>query len=182
MGILLSDEERESARKRAADMIEAAGIYLKEEEKQNLEVASMGLGMLERIGIEIHIYLNTKRCSAKELVLFPGQICPEQVHPPIEGGPGKEESFRVRWGVLYLYVEGEPTPDVKAKIPAGKENTFTVFHEIVLNRGDQYTLEPGIKHWICGGPEGCVVSEFATHNRDDLDIFTDPALDRTAQL
>jgi len=41
---LLSDQERERARKRAVDLIEKAGIYLKEEEKRNLEIASMGLG------------------------------------------------------------------------------------------------------------------------------------------
>jgi D-lyxose ketol-isomerase len=182
MTIILSEKERERARKQAVSMIEKANIYLKEEEKANLEIASMGLGMLDKIGIQIHTYINTKRCSAKELVLFPGQICPEQIHPPVEGGPGKEESFRVRWGVLYLYVEGEPTKNIKAKIPSGKEDTFTVYHEIVLNKGDQYTLEPGIKHWLCGGPEGCVVSEFATYNRDDLDIFTDPEVDRTSQI
>jgi D-lyxose ketol-isomerase len=67
---------------------------------------------------------------------------------------------------------------LKAKIPAGKEDTFTVFHEISLKRGDQYTLEPDTRHWFCAGPQGCVVSEFSTYNRDDKDIFTDPDIVR----
>ena len=43
-----------------------------------------------------------------------------------------------------------------------KEKTSNVFHEIKLEIGMQYTMEPGITHWIVGGPEGCVVSEFST--------------------
>jgi len=105
---------------------------------------------------------------------------PEQRRPPFEDYQGKEESFRVRYGTLYVYIEGEPvSPEkMKAKIPQDKLSTFTVFHEIILNRGDQYTLEPNITHWICGGPEGCVVSEFATYNGDDLGFFTGPAAKR----
>ncbi|MEA4854128.1 MAG: D-lyxose/D-mannose family sugar isomerase [Christensenella sp.] len=171
---------REEARLKALEYYEKAHIYLKEEEKKNLEVADMGIGDLETYGIVIHKYVDTKRCSAKEMVLFPYQICPEQRHPPFGDYPGKEESFRVREGELYVYTEGEPIDKekMKAKIPKGKEGTFTVFHEIILKKGDQYTMQPNITHWIVGGPEGCVVSEFATYNRDDLDIYTDPAVAR----
>ena len=171
---------KEKIRLRAVEYFDKAHIYLNGSEKKNLEIADMGLGRIEEIGIQIHMYIDTKRCSAKEMVLFPNQIGPEQRHPPFEDYQGKEESFRVRYGTLYLYVEGEPVSSdkMKAQIPQDKKNTFTVFHEIILNKGDQYTIEPNIIHWICGGPEGCVVSEFATYNRDDLDVFTDPAVKR----
>ena len=173
---------REKIRIRALEYYDKANIYLTEEERKNLEIADMGMDRIEEIGIQIHVYLNTKRCSAKEMVLFPNQICPEQRHPPFDDYPGKEESFRVRYGTLYLYVEGEPVAmdQMKAMIPADKKDTFTVYHEIILKKGDQYTIEPNITHWICGGPEGCVISEFASYNRDDLDIFTDPAVARMA--
>jgi D-lyxose ketol-isomerase len=176
----MDSEVREKMRLRAVEYFNRAHIYLTDVEKRNLEIADMGLGRIEEIGIQIHVYIDTKRCSAKEMVLFPNQICPEQRHPPFEDYPGKEESFRVRYGTLYLYVEGDPVaPEkIKAHIPQDKKDTFTVFHEIILHRGDQYTLGPNITHWICGGPEGCVVSEFATYNRDDLDVFTDPAVKR----
>ena len=182
MNKAISAEIIENARKKAVQLLDNSGIFLTTEEKDNLEIASLGLGMLEQIGIQLHTYLSTKRCSAKEIVLFPGQICPEHRHPPIEGGPGKEETFRVRWGEMYLYVPGVAVEksSMKASIPQGKEDTFTVFHEIVLRRGEQYTLEPDTLHWFCGGPEGLVVSEFSTYNRDDLDIFTDSEIDRTA--
>ena len=124
---------REKIRLRAVEYFNKAHIYLNNSEKKNLEIADMGLGRIEEIGIQIHVYLDTKRCSAKEMVLFPNQICPEQRHPPFEDYEGKEESFRVRHGTLYLYVEGEPvSPDkMKAQIPQDKKNTFNVFHEII---------------------------------------------------
>lgn len=176
----MDERKREEIRQRALAYFDKAHIYLKEEEKKNLEIADMGMDRIEEIGIQIHIYVDTKRCSAKEMVLLPNQVVPEQTHPPFGDYPGKEESFRVRWGTLYVYVEGDPVPrgEMKAKIPPDKEGTFTVFHEIVLEKGDQYTIEPNVTHWICGGPEGCVVSEFATYNRDDLDYFTDPEVKR----
>ena len=171
---------REHARLRALEYYEKAHIYLTDSEKENLEIADMGMDRIEEIGIQIHVYVDKKRCSAKDMVLFPNQFCPEQRHPPFGDYPGKEESFRVRYGTLYLYVEGDPVePEkMKARIPPDKKDTFNVFHEIVLHKGDQYTIEPDVTHWICGGPEGCVVSEFASYNRDDLDIFTDPDVKR----
>ncbi len=176
----LTPEKREWARLRALEYFDKAHIYLTDSERENIEVADMGMGRIEEYGIQIHNYLNTKRVAAKEMVLFPYQICPEQMHPPFDGTPGKEETFRVRWGTLYIYTEGEPVDKDKmfAKIPEGKEDTFHVFHEIKLEIGMQYTMEPGITHWIVGGPEGCVVSEFSTHNRDDLDYYSDPEVAR----
>jgi D-lyxose ketol-isomerase len=47
-----------------------------------------------------------------------------------------------------------------------------------LRPGDQYTLQPNIKHWFQAGPAGCIVSEFSTRSRDELDIFTDPDIRR----
>ncbi len=109
----MDEKTKESIRQRAADYYDRAGIYLTEEEKKNLEIADMGMGRIEEIGIQIHIYFDAERYSAKEMVLFPGQICPEQTHPPFGDYPGKEESFRVRWGTLYVYVEGEPYPKTR---------------------------------------------------------------------
>ena len=39
-------------------------------------------------------------CCAKELILMPRQTCPEHWHPPVGGEPGKEETFRCRWGEI----------------------------------------------------------------------------------
>jgi D-lyxose ketol-isomerase len=126
--------------------------------------------------------VNTDRCCAKELVLFPRQTCPEHFHPPVGNDPGKEETFRCRWGEVYLYVPGEPTPDPHATPPAGRADHYSARHEIVLKPGDQYTLPPGTPHWFQAGDEGAVVSEFSTTSRDEFDVFRDPAVERMTRV
>ena len=50
-------------------------------------------------------------------------------------------------------------------------------HEIILNPGEQYTINPNTLHWFQAGPDGAVVSEFSTKSRDEYDIYTDPRID-----
>ena len=123
------------------------------------------------------VYVNTDRCCAKELVLLPGQTCPEHRHPEINGEEGKEETFRCRYGTVYLYVEGEGKDKIQGKIPEGMEEYFTCRHEIILKPGEQYTIMPNTFHWFQAGEEGAVVSEFSTKSRDEYDIYTDPRID-----
>ncbi len=174
--ILLS--ELETARAQAAEALDRAGIFLTPQERAGIEVADFGLGELQSSGLELVTYFNTERCCAKELVLLPGQTCPEHWHPPVDGDPGKEETFRCRWGEMYLNVPGDPSPNPRSIPPAGRESHYTVFAEVVLRPGDQYTLAPGTPHWFQGGPDGAVVSEFSTRSRDDADIFRDPEIER----
>src|SRR3954451_1836807 len=96
----------EQARVRAAEMLAEAGIVLTQTERERIEIADFGLGDLDRYGLQIVVYVNTDRVCAKELVLFPGQECPEHRHPPVGDEPGKEETFRVRAGSVTLWVDG----------------------------------------------------------------------------
>ncbi len=175
---MITKEQADKARAKAVEIMKKAGIVLRQDEIDSMELADFGLGELETTGLEIVVYVNTDRVCAKELVLFPYQTCPEHRHPPVEGEPGKEETFRCRWGEVYLYVEGTPTENPIAKPPKGRESTYTVFKEIILKPGDQYTLPPNTLHWFQAGPEGAVVSEFSTKSRDESDIFTDPEIQR----
>ena len=146
------------ARERAAAMLADAGIVLTAAEREAIEIADFGLGRFEETGLALLVYVNTERVCAKELVLFPNQICPEHRHPPVGNDPGKEETFRCRTGVVHLRVEGHG--------------------EIVLHPGEQFTIEPDTLHAFRAGPEGAVVTEFSTRSRDELDVFTDPRIVR----
>ena len=97
-------------------------------------MADFGLGRLEEIGLQIVVYVNTERVCAKELVLFPGQICPEHRHPPVGDDPGKEETFRCRTGTSCT-------------------STSTGHGEIVLCPGEQFTIPPDTLHWFQAGDE-----------------------------
>jgi len=138
-------------------MLAEAGIVLTPAEREAIEVADFGLGDLDRYGLQIVVYVNTERVCAKELVLLPRQTCPEHRHPPVDGEPGKEETFRVRCGIVHLHLGDE---------------------EIVLHPGDQHTIPPDTLHWFQAGEGGAVVSEFSTRSRDETDVFTEPRIVR----
>ena len=172
---MITQAQKKAAQQLALETFAKAHITITAEEAQRIEVADFGLSHVEETGLQLLTYVNTERCCAKELVLSAGQTCPEHRHPPLDGAPGKEETFRCRWGTVYLYIEGMPTSTPKVQPPPGD---YTVFHEIILQPGDQYTLVPDTLHWFQGGPEGAVVSEFSTRSRDDADYFTDENVQR----
>ena len=174
--------EVEAARERACEMLVRAGIVITAEERDDMEVIDLGLGEFERTGLMLVVYVNTDRYCAKELIMFPRQTCPEHGHPRVEADPGKMETFRCRWGKVFLYEEGEPAADPACKAPAGHEAHYTVWNEIELNPGEQYTLLPNRWHWFQSGPDGAVVSEFSTKSRDHLDEFTDPGVVRETTI
>ena len=179
---MITVQELEQAQERARYYLGRAGIVLTPEESAGIEVADFGFGELETTGLELVTYLNTERCCAKELVLFPRQTCPEHWHPPVHGELGKEETFRCRWGEVYLYVPGEPTASPKCAPPVGSAAQYEMRHEIVLRPGEQYTIMPNTPHWFQGGEDGAVVSEFSTRSRDESDIFRDPAIQRATRV
>jgi len=170
--------EFQAAQKRAQDVLSRAGIVLTPAEASQIEVADLGLNRLAEEGLELVTYINNDRYCAKELVLFPGQTCPEHRHPPVDGNPGKQETFRCRSGEVWLYVEGEPAPSIRAQVPEASRPYYTVFHEIALRPGEQYTIPPNTLHWFQAGPEGAVVSEFSSTSTDGNDIFTNPNIRR----
>lgn len=163
---------------RTAQAFEKAGIIVTEEEKNRIEVADFGLNDLENIGLQILTYINTQRVCAKEMVLFPRQTCPEHRHVASLSAQGKEETFRCRSGKVYLYVSGERNcGDIE--LPPTK---VTVFHQIILNAGEQYTIYPNTLHWFRAGDDGAVVSEFSTRSTDETDEFTDTRIVRAPSV
>jgi len=154
---MITREEQREAKEYAAAELEAAGVALTDAERAAIEVADFGLSRLREQGLMLLVYVNTDRYCAKELVLYPGQACPEHRHPPFDGGPGKEETFRCRRGLVTLLVDGR---------------------ELVLRPGEQFTIPPDTLHSFRAGPDGAVVTEFSSASRDELDVFTDPAVRR----
>ena len=148
MEIDMKRETYELMEKKTRDFFKEAGIVIRSDEE--IEVSDFGLDKIEKIGLQLCVYVNTERVCAKEMVLFPYQTCPEHKHVATNGKEGKEETFRCRRGTVYLYVSGEgKKEDIKAKLP---ETDTTVYHEVVLNEGEQYTIMPGTLHWFQAEP------------------------------
>jgi D-lyxose ketol-isomerase len=146
----------DEARDQAAAMLADAGIVLTPGEQ--IDVVDFGLGRLEEVGLQLVVYENNERYCAKELVLFPNQMCAEHRHPPVGDDPGKQETFRCRTGEVVLWVDGHG--------------------EMTLRPGEQFTIPPDTLHWFRAGDSGAIVSEFSTTSRDELDVFTDPRITR----
>lgn len=182
---MITHKTYEEHAKRTLEYFRSAGIAVTEGEAKRIEVSDFALEDIERVGLQLIIYVNTEKVCAKEMVLFPRQSCPEHIHMdgrdengvPFEG---KEETFRVRKGVCYLYVSGDgKREDIHAVIPP---TDVTVFHEIVLHEGEQYTLYPNTWHWFQAGDEGAIISEFSTKSRDEYDVFRDKRIRRIPEV
>ena len=179
--------DRTAAVERTVEMLDRAGVVLTPAEREEIEIVDYGLGDLETVGTEIVVYVNDERYCAKELVLFPDQTCPEHRHPPITNLDylGKQETFRCRWGTVYLYVEADDESeavalDQRTVDPPMREEYYTARREVALRPGEQFTIPPDTKHWFRAGEEGAVISEFSSMSVDEADVFTDPEVDRMA--
>lgn len=179
---MFSKQQAEEVRKKAAAYFEKAGIVLTDEEKQNIEVADFGLNDIENTGLQLVTYINTDRYCAKEMVLLPKQTCPEHRHPDRNSQSGKQETFRCRYGEVYLIIAGPKTENCVSSPPVGDEQYYTVYHEIKLLPGEQYTIDPDTLHWFQAGPNGAVVSEFSSTSDDESDIFTDSRIKRVPEF
>lgn len=176
----MTKEKFEEQVNKTVEYFNKAGIVITEKEKETIEVVDFEQDRVDELGLQLLVYVNTQRVCAKEMVLTPGQTCPEHKHIPTNGMQGKEETFRCRYGKVYLYVEGEKNTDkIKAKMPICR---VTCFHEIILNPGEQYTIMPETWHWFQAGEEGAVISEFSTTSTDETDIFSDKRLTRNTKI
>ena len=79
----------QKAVEKASAMLRAAGLVITPAERERFEVADFGLNELEKTGLQIITYVNTDRCCAKEIMMTPGQTCPEHQHPTIGWCSGK---------------------------------------------------------------------------------------------
>lgn len=165
-------DQVEEARCRTLALLMKAGIILTPAEQETIGVYDFGLNYAACMGVQSVTYVNDPHFSARELVLFPHQICPEHSHHGgREGTGGRQETLRCRWGIVYLYVEGEPTPNPYG-MPPDDRRAFTARHQVVLRPGQQYTVAPDTRHWLQAGAQGAVVTELSSGHGGT--VYTDP--------
>ena len=168
----MNREVPEDIKDEVLEYYKKAGVILTKEEESNLEIVDFGLGNIRKEGLQLITYVNNERYCAKEMVLLPNQICPEHRHPVRNNGDmGKQETFRCRYGEVYLYVEEDGEKGVD-------KGDYTASREIKLLPGEQYTIEPDTRHWFRAGNMGAVISEFSSNSEDFSDIFTNPNIKR----
>jgi hypothetical protein len=108
-----------------------------------------------------------------EIFLLPGQMIVEHQHVKTEY-PAKMESWHVRHGVAYNFGEVGETAGMPP-LPASQEGHITVDKYVKTARGYITTLNRAeASHFMMGGPEGCIVTEYANYHDGNGLRFTNP--------
>ncbi len=133
-----------------------------------------GLGNFMEAGMAGIFWINNIEHNyfGHEIYLLPGQMIPEHRHMKTDKTAAKLEGWHVRHGWVYIYGEGTPTPGVEERIPEMHKKCAKARTEKILKPGETACLGgPTQWHWMRAGPEGAIVSEYATaHDMAGMDF------------
>jgi len=167
----------EKAKEAYFSMMAAHGYPVPEFLRTNMWATDFALGDFVNVGMAGIFWINSQESGyfAHEIYLLPGQMIVEHGHEPTAKGRAKMESWHVRYGNIYtMGEEGGPIPP-ELKLPKSQEQFITVSKCNVLNPGDIRTLNRvGAKHFMVGGPEGAIVTEYGSFHDNDGLRFTNP--------
>jgi D-lyxose ketol-isomerase len=143
--------------------------------KKNLWITDFNLGDFENVGMAGLFWVNdpAHKYFGHEIYLLPGQMIVEHKHVATEF-PAKFESWQVRHGWTYNYSVGETTPNAPV-LPASQKDHITISHfqkqmvdEVI------HLAEIESPHFLFAGPEGVIITEFATYHDGNGLRFTNP--------
>ena len=137
-----------------------------------------GLGDFSNVGMAGIFFVNDKEHSyfGHEIYLLPGQMIAEHYHLPAEDMPAKHEAWQVRHGQIWTVAQGGDKSKLPFVLPASQDKDFTTcFDAKELKVGDMDFLrkleEP---HFMMAGPEGAIVTEYASYHSGDGLRFSNP--------
>jgi hypothetical protein len=167
----------DKAREAYYDMFRRFHYPISETLKKEMWILEFGLGDFSRVGMAGIFWLNRQDYNyfGHEIFLLPGQMIPEHCHLKTAKGAPKMESWQPRRGMIYTFGEGEPTPELLDKIPPSqrelvKSHCCTPLGIDEIGHLNRLTAW----HFMVGGPEGALVTEYGTfHDMDGL-RFSNP--------
>jgi len=140
-------------------------------------VMDFGLGDFSSVGMGGIFWLNDKEHGyfGHEIYLLPFQMIPEHAHVEAEGKPAKHEYWQVRNGSIYNFGEGGSKDDkLPVELPKSQldANAITAFNCVELKAvpgpgGEAGLNRLGAFHFMMGGPEGTIVTEYASYHSGD---------------
>ena len=169
----------EEAKQAYFDMMKAHSYPVPESLRTNMWATDFGLGDFVNVGMAGVFWVNDEKQGyfAHEIFLLPGQMIVEHGHETTAKGKAKMETWHVRNGSIYtLGEEGGPIPPV-VKLPKSQEKYITVNKCYEMQPGDIRTLNRvTARHFMMGGPQGAIVSEYATFHDGDGLRFSNPGV------
>jgi len=134
-----------------------------------------GLGDFANVGMAGIFWLNDKEHGyfGHEIYLLPFQMIPEHAHFPAEDKPAKHEYWQVRNGSIFNFGEGGSKDDpLPVELPKSQldANAITAFKCVELRavtgsgKGEAGLNRLEAFHFMMGGPNGTIVTEYATYH------------------
>ena len=144
--------------------------------EKDMWVTDFGMGDFENAGMGGIFWVNDSvhNYFAHEIYLLPDQMIPEHAHVKTTF-PAKFESWMVRHGWCYNFSEvGDPTPDPPA-LPKSQKESVISKNFLVQKVGEVVHLKKSETfHFLKAGPEGAIVSEWASYHDGNGLRFTNP--------
>ena len=142
-------------------------------------VTDFNLGDFVNVGMGGVFWVNLQEFNyfAHEIYLLPGQMIVEHSHVETAKAKPKMESWHPRHGSVYCF--GETGGDIPTSVvlPKSQEPFITVRKCTEVPTGDILTLNRvTAKHFMMGGPQGAIVSEYASFHDNDGLRFTNPGV------
>ncbi len=167
----------DAAKKACFDMMERFHYPVYEKLRKEMWVLDFGLGNFVEVGMGGIFWINDKegKYLGHEIFLLPGQMIPEHWHVKTDEVAAKAEAWQLRYGGVTLFGEGDPSPEFEKVVPAGERPATTVKHATVLALGEVAPLSRiESRHFMVAGPEGCIVTEYASYHDMKALRFTNP--------
>ena len=138
-----------------------------------------GLGDYSNVGMAGIFFVNDKEHGyfGHEIYLLPGQMIAEHKHLPGEGKPAKHECWQVRHGQIWTFAAGGTAADLPSDVtlPKSQDGSVTAFKVKKLEVGDMDFLSNlEAPHFMLAGPQGAIVTEYASYHSGDGLRFTNP--------
>lgn len=169
--------DADAAKKAYFDMMQRFGYPIPRSLREGLWALDFNLGRFTSVGMGGIFWINDKegKYLGHEIFLLPGQMIPEHWHVKTPEVPAKMEAWHLRYGSVTLFGEGEPTQGAEMLIPVAERPFTTVRHAKPLTPGDVSPLNRAeARHFMVAGPQGCIVTEYASYHEAAALRFTNP--------
>jgi D-lyxose ketol-isomerase len=169
----------DAAKQAYFDLMAACNYPIPKSLREGLWVLDFAVGRFTEVGMGGIFWINQLEKEGgylgHEIFLLPGQMIPEHWHVKTDAAGPKVEGWHLRYGETVLFGEGDPTPSLEARIPASERKCTTVRHGTLLAPGETGKLNRAeARHFMVAGPQGCIVTEYASYHDMKGLRFTNP--------
>jgi len=171
------DEAR--AKEAYFEMMNHFGYPIPENLRNNIWAVDFSLGRFSEVGMAGIFWINEidGKYFGHEIYLLPGQMIAEHAHVGTAKAGPKMEGWHVRHGNAYFIGEGTDNGEAAKIIPASEFNFTTVRNVSFCKPGEIGKLNRAeAKHFMIGGPDGLIVTEYGSYHDGDGLRFTNPGV------